>query len=108
MAQALAMSASLVHCLAAGVLAPKTAAQNLAQTLLLAKARPGNNAARAVPPRMPPMRRSAWRREVAVAMVLVRSSKQEGSISLPFFLDKLVHPGVDKITQRVRTIRINQ
>src|ERR1700692_4068818 len=68
-----------MHCCAPGVSAPKTALQNLAQALLLARARPGNSPARAVPPRMPPIRRRAWRREFGVARALVNASNLLGS-----------------------------
>src|SRR5258706_607938 len=69
-----------MHWAAAGVSAPKTELQKWAAALLSARARPGNSPTRAVPPRMPPIRRRAWRREVEVARALVNASNLLESI----------------------------
>src|SRR5258706_14548802 len=69
-----------MHWAAAGVSAPKTELQKWAGALLSARARPGNSPARAVPPRMPPIRRRNWRREVALARALVNASNLLGFI----------------------------
>ena len=58
-------------------------------------------------PRVPPMVAAialrAWRREVAVARALVSSSKREGSMSLPSFLEAALPQRVGTSTHRIRT-----
>ncbi len=64
---------------------PKDRVAEVGGGAVVGQSQTGKQPARAVPPRMPPMRRRAWRRVVEVARALVTSSKIFSFICVPSF-----------------------